>query len=69
MEKYIKRIGDTYIIENPVMSEENFAEKWNEKPEKAKEFFCWLNRAKADILQAPVNAQGLHRVAANISVR
>ena len=63
MEKHIKRNGSRYIIENPVMREENFAEKWNEKPEKAHEFFYWLNRAKADILQNPVNAQGLHRVA------
>lgn len=62
MEKFIKRDDDKYIIENPVMKEENFAEKWNEEPEKAKEFFAWLNSAKTDILQAPINAQGLHKV-------
>lgn len=61
-EKYIERDGDKYIIENPVMKEENFAKKWNEKPEKAKEFFAWLNSAKIDILQAPINALGLHKV-------
>ena len=26
------------------------------------EFFAWLNSAKTDILQAPINAQGLHKV-------
>ena len=62
MEKHIKRNGDRYIIENPVMREENFAEKWNEKSEKAKEFFNWLNRAKFDILHEPINAQGVHKV-------
>lgn len=62
MSKYIKRSGDTFIIENPVMPEENFADKWNENPEKAREFYRWLESAKTTILTAPINAQGLHKV-------
>ena len=62
MTQYIKVSGNTYVIENPVMPEENFADKWNEKPEKAQEFFKWLESATSDILSAPINAQGLHKV-------
>lgn len=66
MSRYIKRKGAAYIIENPVMTEENFADKWNETPEKANEFFVWLEAAKNSILKAPVNAQGLHKVSESL---
>lgn len=62
MSNFIKWDGSKYTIENPVMKAENFADKWNEKPEKAKEFFLWLEAAKKDILYAPVSEPGLHRV-------
>lgn len=62
MEKFIKWDGEKYIIENPVMNEENFADKWKEKPEKANEFFRWIESARIDILQEPIMAQGLHKV-------
>lgn len=42
MENYIEKDGETYKILNPVMSEENFADKWNTEPAKAQEFFCWF---------------------------
>lgn len=62
MPKYIEKSGNDFIIGNPVMPEENFADKWNEKPEKAREFFKWLESARKDILTTPMNVQGLHRV-------
>ena len=62
MPKYIEKFGNDFIIGNPVMPEENFADKWNEKPEKAREFFKWLESARKDILTTPMNVQGLHRV-------
>ena len=37
-----------YIIRNPVMASENFADKWKEKPEKADAFFYWLKEANQD---------------------
>lgn len=37
-----------YIIRNPVMANENFADKWNEKPEKAMAFFDWLKQSRID---------------------
>ena len=66
MTKYIKRSGDTFIIENPVMPEENFADKWNESSEKAEEFYKWLESAKEMILTAPINVQGLHKVSESL---
>jgi hypothetical protein len=41
--KWIEWIG------NPLNDEENFADKWVENPDKQKNFFKWLNKAKADI--------------------
>ncbi len=41
--KMIKWIG------NPVNDEENFADKWPEFPNKEKNFYKWLNKAKNDI--------------------
>ena len=68
MSKFINRSGDTFIIANPVMPEENFADKWNENPEKAREFFGWLESARTAILTAPINAQGLHKVSEALEV-
>lgn len=62
MPKFITKSGDKFVIENPAMPDENFADKWNEKPEKAREFFKWLESAKTAILTTPINAQGLHKV-------
>ena len=66
MHRYIKQIGGKYIIENPVMSEENFAEKWNEVPEKADEFFQWLQAARKTILIDPLNVQGIHKLSESL---
>lgn len=60
MENYIKIDGDTYKILNPVMPEENFADKWNTDPDKAKEFFYWLKCVKNEIITGPINAYGLN---------
>ncbi|MEE1320235.1 MAG: nucleotidyltransferase [Acutalibacteraceae bacterium] len=68
MEKYIKVSNGKYIISNPVMEAENFADKWNENPEKAKEFFWWLKEAKDDIITAPLGAVGLNNVAEKLSL-
>lgn len=44
--------GDKYFIENPVYTgkkeKENFAEKWNEHPERASAFMKWIKQAKED---------------------
>ena len=49
-EKYIndhKKDG-RYHIENPSFKGENFADKWNKHPERARSFFEWLHQAQKD---------------------
>jgi hypothetical protein len=47
------RIGSVYHIDNPSYTgpvTENFADKWNEHPERAEAFFDWVDRARNDFL-------------------
>ncbi|MDR1159621.1 MAG: nucleotidyltransferase [Syntrophomonadaceae bacterium] len=37
-------------IENPANSGENLANRWNEHPQKAQEFFRWVRRVQVDLL-------------------
>ncbi len=41
-----------YKILNPSYSGENFADKWNEHPERAKEFVTWVRHAKKDLISS-----------------
>lgn len=50
MPTLIVRENDQYVVKNPVMSNENFADKWKEKPQKAVEFFNWVNDAYVDFV-------------------
>lgn len=48
------------IICNPTINDENFADKWEEVPEKKEAFLEWLHIAQRDIIQDPLNfAKGL----------
>lgn len=50
MGTFIKMKGNgIYWIENPVNPQENFADKWEEHPQKKENFFKWLCRLKHDI--------------------
>lgn len=54
-ELYIKKNmkGSEYHIDNPTytgIEKENFADKWNEHPERAEAFFQWLKKAKEDLV-------------------
>ena len=66
MGNYVKKENGYYIINNPVMQKENFADKWNENPQKAYEFFSWLEKAKNDMITEPLNALGLHVLARSL---
>lgn len=54
--------GD-YWIPNPVDSMENFADRWNENPAKAKAFFDWIEAAQRDLVDKPLGITGIHRIA------
>ena len=63
-ESYIKKnIKDSnYHIDNPTYTgpeKENFADKWNEHPERAEAFFQWLKQAQNDLVSERVF--GLYR--------
>ena len=50
--------GGQYHIDNPSytgVEKENFADKWNEHPERASTFFAWLDKAKADLIDHPLS--------------
>lgn len=54
-EQYIRShmVNGEYHIDNPCYTggdTENFADKWNEHPERAKAFFQWLDKAKGDLI-------------------
>jgi hypothetical protein len=62
LEKAEKHINDCkvdgkYYILNPTITgknKENFADKWNEHPERADAFFEWVNKAKEDFIVNPL---------------
>lgn len=47
-----------YVISNPVMKEENFADKWNTNPHKVECFNRWIMQAKKDIIDMPMQVVG-----------
>lgn len=51
-----------YRIENPVMKEENFADKWNENPKKVECFNRWIKVVSEDIIYNPLNIIGTEEV-------
>lgn len=50
MPTLVEKSGDEYVIRNPVMSKENFADKWKETHQKAAGFFNWVNDAYVDFI-------------------
>ena len=52
MEHAIEHDGQHYIIRNPTDGLENFADKWEDHPERAKAFFHWLEQARNDFQTA-----------------
>lgn len=58
---------DGYVIKNPTMPAENFADKWNLEPAKSKAFFHWISIAKKNIIEEPLQCfDGLQKVAGKL---
>lgn len=49
-------------IPNPVMPLENFADKWQECPQKKIAFENWIQKAKEDFITNPLNLVGLDKI-------
>lgn len=62
MPQYIIKRNGEYWIENPVMKEENFADKWNIEPQKYLAFTKWLKQAEKEIIEDPLSAFGLDNI-------
>ncbi len=58
MPKYIEVRDKRWWVENPVENDENFADKWNEKPARRDAFLEWLRHLERDMRYA-ANAQDL----------
>lgn len=52
MENAIEHDGMKYIVRNPTDALENFADKWEDHPERAAAFFRWLEQARDDFSTA-----------------
>ena len=68
MHSHIEYDGDgNVLICNPTMREENFADKWKEFPEKKDAFHDWLQKARRDIIENPLNfADGMDSLMENM---
>ena len=52
MDEYIRQVNGRWLIQNPAEPNENFADKWNEEPDRRKAFFAWLEKARQDFGRA-----------------
>lgn len=71
-ESYIKKNmkGSEYHIDNPTytgIEKENFANKWNEHPERALAFFKWLKKAKEDLIDKRIYGMFRTQLAENFT--
>jgi len=58
MPLFIEKRGGKYWIANPVIQEENFADKWNENSNKPTAFMYWLQKVKKDLITDPLGCFG-----------
>jgi hypothetical protein len=49
---FVENRGGRWWVANPVEPDENFADKWNEHPERREAFQEWLQKARADLARA-----------------
>jgi hypothetical protein len=52
MPNFIEKRGDKWWVANPVEPDENFAERWNECPQRREAFFDWMAKAYSDFVSA-----------------
>jgi hypothetical protein len=59
MPTYIQHESGPYVLRNPVERNENFADRWNARPWRARAFFGWIEQAATDF-SSIAHASGLH---------
>ncbi|HXG07489.1 MAG TPA: nucleotidyltransferase [Nitrososphaera sp.] len=55
MPSFIENRNGRWWVANPVEPNENFADKWNEKPENREAFLAWLTKVQSDFTIAGAN--------------
>lgn len=65
MPNYIKGETGQRVVENPVNPKENFADKWEEYPERESNFYNWLSKAKEDFIEI-FNSDGFEKSIENL---
>jgi hypothetical protein len=48
MPELVERENGVYLVANPVLQEENFADRWQGKPDRALAFYDWIEAAHTD---------------------
>ena len=68
-EEYIKgkKVQGEYKILNPIYSGENFADKWNEHPERAAAYIAWIRQAKKDLISTDLETMMRQEMAKHIN--
>lgn len=66
METSIQTVDGEWWIPNPVNTQENFADKWNQFPQRAERFFEWLAAVKLD-LESLLRQSGLNNISGHLS--
>lgn len=61
MTQFIERRHGVTWVGNPVLPQENFADKWREHPERERAFFEWVTQLRRD-LQEAASCRGLDKV-------
>ena len=59
---HIKVKNGVEWVENPVMPDENFADKWHEFPQRKRAFILWVQKAYRDFVVKPLSVEGLDRI-------
>ena len=62
MKEYISVRNGVYWIENPVMPAENFADKWALYPKRRDAFFSWMQRARRELIDEPLQSLGIDQL-------
>lgn len=61
----IQRVGERWYIWNETTAGENFAEKWNDHPDRCVSFYSWHRRLSAD-MRTLRDAEGMDRLAKSL---
>lgn len=65
MAEFIEVRNGVYWVQNPVMPNENFADKWQQYPERKDSFMKWVSKAKEDLIFEPLKAIGIDQIGVN----